>query len=355
MVKKLVAGTLCASMVMGMSVTAFADGETTSKTDDIKDAEGTTTTTGTGKVEGIVDKDVLAYVLPTSNNEFDFTLDPQGLIDATKTSTGAQIATSAAGGTLFFTDSDSKYNNTSAALTIYNAGTTKIDVTLNATVTGLTKDNATIALNTDKTFANDTSASIYLGVITKVGTGSADAAVAITEDGVSITKTLDAVASSKYETTKSGDTYSYSRVSGFSAATDGVPMTVSLEGASNSAASTADWQAVSAVKPGVDIVWTVEKHVDGPNFRSTSKGVITYKADEVTSIKSIKIEDGGVLYDGYNAYGKNWSAATDENGVITLADKYVNGFKCAEKEATITYVDKDNDEQTVKIVVKLAD
>ena len=86
--KKLLAVGLAATMVLGSSVTAFAD-------------EGSGT--GSGKLEGSVSTEVFSVVLPVvaeDGSTLAFTLDPEGLI--AKTSQAAYSGATFGEGTLFF-------------------------------------------------------------------------------------------------------------------------------------------------------------------------------------------------------------------------------------------------------------
>lgn len=61
----------------------------------------------------------------------------------------------------------------------------------------------------------------------------------------------------------------------------------------------------------------------------------------------------GKTYDGYNAYSNGWNAATDQGGVITFDSPFISAFTAtATGEATITYINQQDQEQTVKVMVK---
>lgn len=101
-----------------------------------------------------------------------------------------------------------------------------------------------------------------------------------------------------------------------------------------------------------------------PKF-STGSGVgtISYKkgtGDEaLKSITKIEMDNGkGKLYDGYNALPKNWSAATDVDGLITFASEFTTYYASlypddTTVEATITYVTENDEAKTVKVGVKV--
>lgn len=101
----------------------------------------------------------------------------------------------------------------------------------------------------------------------------------------------------------------------------------------------------------------------GPVFTAgTAVGLINYTTgtgdDALVSISKIEMEWNGIMYDGYNSGGKYWTAATDSNGLVTLAAAYVKN--CADvytsdttRPATITYVTSGGETKTATIDVKI--
>lgn len=99
-----------------------------------------------------------------------------------------------------------------------------------------------------------------------------------------------------------------------------------------------------------------------PKFTTGSAvGSINYEVGKGTealaSITKIEMEWKNKMYEGYNA-GTYWGAATDSNGVVTLASAYV-GF-CADEHpgditrpATITYTTSGGDTKTAIVDVKV--
>ncbi|MCM1047767.1 MAG: hypothetical protein NC433_05005 [Clostridiales bacterium] len=100
-----------------------------------------------------------------------------------------------------------------------------------------------------------------------------------------------------------------------------------------------------------------------PSFTTgTVIGTISYTVgtgnDALASIKKVEMDYGGTVYDGYNALGSSWAAATDENGLITLPTKYVTNYQTkfpseTAREATITYVTVGGETKTATVNVKL--
>lgn len=73
--------------------------------------------------------------------------------------------------------------------------------------------------------------------------------------------------------------------------------------------------------------------------------------DGLKAIKKVDIANGGQAYDGYNALGTTWPAATDEAGVVTLSSKYISLFKGTTLTATVTYETNSGEKKTVKVEI----
>jgi hypothetical protein len=358
-------GTLCASMVLGSSVTAFAseEGTTTSTpttTENVVTSSGSSATVnGAGAVEGYVDTDVFKVVLPTSvttgTSALDFTLDPQKLIGQAAVSAGEQDNTD--GATVFFNNDGGTQSDTSDEFTVTNKGTVAVDVALTATVTGLTdgtsKSAYTIGLAKSDDLENDTKSNIYLGVI--VNDGSNDTTTELENEKTVIKNTIAAAPAGSYQIEKTSSGYEYNLISGASGFSS---LTYKLEGACN---TKGDWSATADAKPAVSFVWKVSEQ-DLAGFASSAKGVITYTASKVTSVKSINMVScnsttKGKSFDVYNVVAKGWNAATDENGTITLDTANVIKAMAltGDTDAEITYVDDKGKTKTTTITVKLTD
>lgn len=97
-----------------------------------------------------------------------------------------------------------------------------------------------------------------------------------------------------------------------------------------------------------------------PTFTTGSGvGQINYTmgvGDEgLKEIKKIEMVNSGQPYDGYNAFGTTWPAATNESGVVTLSPKFIACFKGGESmlEATVTYETNSGETRTATLDVKL--
>lgn len=281
--KKIIAVGLAATMVLGSSVTAFAE-------------EGTGT--GAGKLEGTVDTEVFSVVLPTvaeDGSTLAFTLDPEGLIS--KTSSAAYSGATFGDGTLFFknveTGAANNYSNTSDTLTIVNKSSVQADVTVTAKIT----DNTGIGLSTDKTFADDTTASMYMAII---DSDNADGVAIADASGATVTATIAAAADGAYE-------YSWSADGGYKyelkADADDTLFSkyeFKLTGASNAAG---DWSALAAAAPKVELVWNVVAHSEAPSAYVSSLNVsaaspaVTLSLPNSVTVSSVVINKpaGGVV------------------------------------------------------------
>ena len=99
--KKLMAGTLVATLTLGSSMMVFAaDTQTGSAT-------------GTGESVGHVDKEVLTVTLPTStDNVFDYKVDPERVIDLAGSLTDGTTVTKNEDG-VYFQNSDNSFSSSS--------------------------------------------------------------------------------------------------------------------------------------------------------------------------------------------------------------------------------------------------
>ncbi len=250
------------------------------------------TTTGTGDVEGIVNKDVFKVELPTiaaGDTTFNFILDPQGLIKDTNGAahSGATFDENAKG--LYFAnpqaDSSVKYMASSPALTAKNKGTVDVDVTLSATANALSDTGYSIGLAPDDTFAGDKATNVYLALVSGTQT------VALTDEGATITDTLDAAPADAYEVTY--DTTDSKYKYGLTAAAQAADyagfdsLDFNMTGACNTAA---DWAAAETAAPTVDVAWKLERHKTAPSAPASA----TFVKGIDTVISGISLGEGSL-------------------------------------------------------------
>ena len=296
--KKFVAvATACALMLTPIS--ANAEGETS--------AEGSTT--GSSQLEGIINKDIFSVVLPTIADDdatFDFIIDPQGLIAATGNAAYPNATFSDADKGLFFKNDADNYSSTSNSLTAVNKGTGVVDVTLSATADALKDDTAgySIQLADSASFASsDTTTSLYLALT------SGDDTVALTEDGASISTSLDAAPADAYEVKYADGAYSYGLTDAAEAAdyTGFDSLDFSLTGACN---TNADWTAAKDATPTVEVTWALEKHIDSLKYTKTPGDTSAISVSTYAQVKSAKlVKYNGVANSNNLTIGSNCSVS----------------------------------------------
>ncbi len=103
--------------------------------------------------------------------------------------------------------------------------------------------------------------------------------------------------------------------------------------------------------------------IKSPVFTTGSGiGTISYTSgtgnDALGSITKIEMDNKGKVYDGYNANGNLWAAATDSNGLITLQSKFITYYTTsyasdATRPATVTYVTSGGETKTAIVDVKI--
>lgn len=326
--KKFVVFTMTCMLAL-TPVTAFA------AEGDIEEAPATGDASGSGEIEGIVNKDVFCVTLPTiddSADTFDFILDPQGLIAAT---TGGSLGSSTYedGASLLFhnsaDDATTDYSSQSDVVEILNKSTFDVDVTVTAEVSDLTDATAeaegtyAIVMKDSDSYTSDTDTSMYLALDID-GTETA-----ITADGATATKKIDKVPEGSYEVTyTSEDGYQYTLKD---SVTEFPKAELSLTGSCNTTA-TVDWEAAKNATPGVELTWSVDKHVDGPSIAITTAGVVTFS--NLTAEKNVdatKIVTYGTASNttpsalntaNVTFNTDNWTAADGGTLIMTLADGY---------------------------------
>lgn len=164
--RKKIAGFLAATMM----VNAFLPANAVSL---VEASSGTDT--GSGAIEGLVEKKIFAVELPAApadvtqdevnedeivSTPYDFYMDPKGIMKEQQTDKKFEPNTN-----LYFRNREEgaayDFSHVSDALTIRNKSTMDVDVELDASVTGLDG----IKLTRDEGFLNDTSASVYLALM----------------------------------------------------------------------------------------------------------------------------------------------------------------------------------------------
>lgn len=317
--KKVAVWVLAASMAMSSSVMAFAADTTPG---------GTGTTSGTGAVEGHVNKEVLNVVLPTvasGSSAFAYTMDPERLIqgtDAAKYAEGTTFPAADSDTGVYFLTAPNTYANTSNTYQVINKSSCDVTLTVKVKATQNTAKDITLGSSASTTA---TTPELYLGL--KVG--STDQAVSATE--ATITKTIAgtpgnfnvSVVTEDDGTTKK---YAYQEKAD---ATSWKAMNISMTGSVNNVDIEADTTA-----PTVDVTWEWAKaaagatadtdavnYVIGPQITVSQTGLITITG--LTSEKNytalrIKNTNGGPYHvnDAPCTWGEeNYSA--ENGGLLT--------------------------------------
>ena len=347
--KRFLAVVLTASMVVGSSVSAFAS-ET-----EVTKAPAKGSMKGSAQVEGYLDKDIFKVEVPTvsvNGSMFNFVMDPQGLIEATsgnryKSGKGADNVGVSANdfeyGTLYFANvsgNNTKLSPTSDAATIRNKSTFSV----NATLTTAINKFGNLKISSNLTTATEPSIQLSLsGNLSTNGTATADAPVALSDNGVAeVVKTISGcdgdysvsfnTSSNKYEYVLSSNSANFAEYS------------FQLTGASGGGDYTS-WSAIEkatkTAQPEVVVTWdivpyvtpvapsitgssTFAKPATGPIEIPLSLGAGTSAATSIT-----KIETSG---------GDRVSAANYEyaNGILKLKGSFTSAVS-AMTTYTITF------------------
>lgn len=353
--KKMLAGMLALTMVLGMSMTALADTGTLT---------GSGQTESDGTFEGHVDKNVVSVMLPTVAEESDvfaFTMDPEGLIVATANQKYPDATFTGDTGVYFLTATNT-YTANSAKLKVTNMGTVDVDVTLTAQATV----DSTITVKDNSNFTG-ADAGLYLGLVIDgtVSAGDAVATLAVnsTEDG-DASKTVVGLKGrdANYEVSVSGNDYVYAKKDGVSA-TAWNSFTFGLTGACD---KNANWEDVSTENTSVTVTWAYAKadaanaasmlrenavsqaapSIDAASYAMRAQTPVVISVDlgagDLAATKATSCTINGIeILDEEDTY------ATYENGKITIkADTvdYLLSLNLESSDCVITFNDTNTTE-----------
>lgn len=366
--RKYLAAALAATMVVGSSTIAFAattpsnfemSGSDVLTTDKDDPNTATDTITGTGGVEGYVKEDVFKVqvpVLATDSEIFNFTLDPQGLIERTNadryTADGLTFTDDT---TMYFRNQIDKQNskdfsNRSDYFELVNKSTMDVDASVKATVSNLGTGDNVIQLTDDKNFADDTSTSIYLALIDGARTPNEEPIMA--EGAVMESGTIAASTTANlYVPTWDGATgkYNYDIDPVVAASATFNSFKFALTGASN---SEGDWTNLTTAAPKVEVVWKVVPHVEKPTIATTTYPV-TAGQDVVINVNLNGVATGITSITYKNSSGADATLAAENftfdatNGTLTMKSAYTDALASRTRDFTIEF----NDTAKTKIVV----
>ena len=383
MMKKVFAGAMSATLVMGMSLTAFASGA-------VSDPEASVDAP-------IFSFDAIDVVVPTT---LAVAFNPDGLdvqtgADAADTE-NSQVLSHKVG----ILNKSSKDKIVTVTLTVTDKNTyandddpriTFVDTASDATgaekgeyaiyLAAVPADTTEVKVGSTPASASATTTAADLANVAMTAASGKDVALSAGENKIAFklekaTYGLKADASIELGSDITNDVASKYEVK--SLATGGAGITAfTFGGALN---QNADWTKLTS---GVEIkaVYTfanadgetaitgtgamveVAPTSEAPTFTTGSAvGTIDYAPgvgdNALKSIIKVEIDFNNVMYDGYNALSNTWEAATDANGTITFDNRYIEIYANkytgdATREATITYVNEKDEEKTVTVDVKL--
>ena len=331
-IRKLLTVVLSTSMVLGCTITAFAD----------------TTVDGKGDYEGGAMKyPTLSVTLPTiPEGTYNYIADPNGLIAAT--SAAAHDGATFTGTTgIFFKTTDATgeakaiYTNESKAQTVTNNNAQDIDVTIK--LEQKTAGDEGIAYSNTATFENtDKAKKLYLAVTDGAETPKT---AALTASGAAIITTTVPGVTSNYEPKYDSTTKKY----GYALKANVDPQTwktcsYKLTGALNMGAEWGDGLKFPAIK----VTWSAVEHLDdaAPSIATTS---YTMAADTAVTVQySLGVGDSAAegidsvvwsAYPTYNLY--------DDSTIVTK-NTQANTFTLA-AAAIDNMIAGDGNSQTIKV------
>lgn len=370
--KKILAGVLATSMVLGNSAVVFADEGGQAK--------------GSGKVEGQVKTEVFSVVLPTESDyagAFDYIIDPMQLIANDAGNNGTKYDTDKydfdPNATVFFyngydtsTPAKMKYTGMSNPLKVENKSSKPVDVTIALKASQVEG----IKFTSDNTFASDTDTSLYLKIVGSgykveetggvAGTPAAETVAPISPtnsekistNGVAqlkvklpelkLTTTAAAGGSDNaFVTQWNPIRNAYEYVAGTKdKVTTGYEFKV--EGECNKAA---DWLKVleTGNTPELEITWSITDPT-GPQivFDETNKKITIKNLTPEQGYASLTFSDGKDTYDVGSSTDSVWDASGFIDGSGTFVITYADWWKdwMANKLMTLTLTLTDGSTRT---------
>lgn len=326
--KKILALGMAVAMTAVSSMTVFA-------------ADAPTGATGT--YEGYLDKTVVSgEYATTASAVFDFAIDPQGLAAEEKGRLGGEDIEE--GATVLFArvddDKTYKYESRSDAITI----TSRSSVEANASAQAILSSVAgyeLVATAGGLTSDENGAPQLYIAI-----TDGTDTYAITDEAGATYTKKI-AGDSTQFEVVYADGKYTYSEIT--DATFNDTKVYIVAKAAGN-------WTGVTI--PSLTLAYAVSAD-SAPTFAAGSGvGEITYSAGAgakaLNEIKAVELKFSGTAYDGYHS-ARTWPAATDVNGVITLAPEFIAVWSAEDSVvATIKYTTADapDDIKTATVNVK---
>ena len=330
-VKRFLAVVMASTMVLGSTVTAFADDPD----------PNTGSATGTGVNTGHLETDgVFTAVLPTSvGTKFDFTIDPEDILSsADKFTDGTALGDDFGNDDLVYFkntgDSGTSYSSTSDAVKVGAKNYVDVDITVNATIEDAASGKTIIPMvgsEDDLDAATTPSLYLELAVGTKKG--------AVLSTGGKVTEKLAGVPANFTTAYQAGDSgfTGYKLVEASDADWDDHEVEVTLSGKVKGGDVTS-----SVVAPEVTLTWTVSQHVDynyisAGSISASSKAVTMALPDGVT-VSSVKLTLSGS--DTTLTKGNQYTISGTTLTFTKFAASWVGGT------VTVTYSDGKTDTLT---------
>lgn len=342
--KKLVALGLASMMLLSTTTVAFAA--------DASSAPATGSIAGDGGIVGYIDKEVFTVTLPTTS-DVNFTIDPQELKLATDATFKVDDNTAQAGygAKVLFENANKNsdgYATKSKAIAVVNKSTFDVDVKLDAKVTGLSKAGEYDIKMVDdvSTAGTDTAMSLKItpttGTSTKgaaISSGTVGTAVTLngTAEGVSVVQKVDTIedpsSAVAYEVGTDGSGgYVYKLKDNVeSIAFEAVEF--NLSGEVNTAADWSKFNEDGSKALKVELTYTIDKHVEGPQVTMSADGLITITG--LTATKNLATMDDITLTADGTTYspstknstwnGDSWTADNGGSATVQLATSWGKG------------------------------
>ncbi len=308
--RKLMAGTLTATMIVGSSMTVLA-----------ADANGAT---GSGESIGHVDKKITTVTLPTDtgvNGVFNYYVDPERVIDLAGELKDGTTVTKNEDGVYFKNKGDSgdTYSSSSDAVEFVGKNSVDVDVSVKAEVKANAGDKDIALVADDEALAAATTPALLMNL--KVGS----ATKAITSEGATAKAKLEGK-EENFEVTVESGAYKFAATA--AALADKSlwdNTTVQLSGKTNKMDVTSDMTA-----PTIELTWTIAEHQDftdetGYGNWSGSELWIGKDADTgfSTSNLTVEVSSDGTTYTAlasgkYSVSSDNWVSITWDNATEVL-------------------------------------
>lgn len=371
--KRFLAVVLSMAMVTGNAVVASAAVTSTPYPGGIsfnatgaaaENAQVNQTVTGTGYLTDKVEDRIFRVVVPTQRDAskeadlFDFILDPQELIDQTaakKYIKGAKIdganklvsVNKYTKSSLYFVNSANgvkSLTNTSDELSIINKSTMDVDVSVNAKVTPV----GGISVSTDKTFAGNDSASMYLGFV-RTSPSAKDEAAISDNDAEYIDQATLGNAKAFYKVSANDDgtiTYDIPSVNGSGVSeSQNAYQTYKfkLTGATN---TKGDWGSVNAgTGPAVQITYHLMPHPENAKttYKLTSGRGLSVPLANATGVDRVTFGNNQVLPNtnysfsgGALIFTRDWCTTMADSASFTSRDYVIHLTGGGTVEITLT-------------------